>query len=455
MSNVIEITIKGNDQSSAPLKRAGENMQSLAKNSKSLGQTMNEVSQVASALGNKHMVALSQQTGNVIAAASALSGVFRGLTWRAGLVGVAVAGIGYAISKFVESKEIEETTKALKDMGAELDVELQRSKALQKEGNQYLNQLYAQVKAEDFRHLKRLEQLKEFLDKDAEVSEVRKAKEIEDALHKQNLENINLTDYEKHLNSMEELDRNYNQVKVEEYIKGLDDVNGAILRHYTEGRQFLDTYRQFWFEAHRGMFSYAAEGVKVVSGSLSDAVVEVAMNTKSASEAFADLGKSIARMFAQWIINRAIAWLAEKVLSAIGLSLAKAQAGAVSIIAAGVAAAWAPAATASLIATYGQSATAASALIPLMSLNAAAAQGLAIGAGQAHAGASYIPEEATYLLSKGERVIPPQQNADLTDFLSGGGSRSTIIQIDGRKLGDTLYAMSRDGRLRIDGRAVV
>jgi hypothetical protein len=75
--------------------------------------------------------------------------------------------------------------------------------------------------------------------------------------------------------------------------------------------------------------------------------------------------------------------------------------------------------------------------------------------GQAHGGASFIPEESTYLLSQGERVLAPRQNQDLTEFLKGGGSRPIIVlQIEGRKPGETLHDMRKDGRLRIDGRSI-
>lgn len=40
---------------------------------------------------------------------------------------------------------------------------------------------------------------------------------------------------------------------------------------------------------------------------------------------------------------------------------------------------------------------------------------------QAHTGLDYVPREQTYLLSKGERVVQPQANKDLTEFLQGGG----------------------------------
>ncbi len=451
MANVVEIVIKGTDQSVAPIKRAGENMANLGRSSKDLGRAMTEVGQVASALGDRHIANLSVQTGNLIAAGTALSSVFRNLTLRAGAVGIAIAGIGFAISKFVEmkekAKEAENATKELKDMTEQLQMELQRSSK---------NETNAAIIAEQIRHRTRLEQISELLEKSENADAFYKALETENALHARNVENMRLTEHQKHLNSMQELDRAYNEANVSGYIESLNDINGKLLIHYTERRQFLDTYRQFWMESHRGMFSYAAEGVRTVAASLSDAVVDVAMNTKKASEAFRELGMSIGRMFLTWIVNRQIAWLAEKVLSAVGLGLAKAQAAAVSVIAGGVAAAWAPAATASLIATFGSSASAASLLIPAMAANQAAALGLSLAGGQAHGGASYIPEESTYLLSKGERVLSPRQNEDLTSFMEGsrGGSGGDLY-IDGAKIGQVLWDMSRAGRLRISSRAIV
>lgn len=42
--------------------------------------------------------------------------------------------------------------------------------------------------------------------------------------------------------------------------------------------------------------------------------------------------------------------------------------------------------------------------------------------GIAHGGMDYIPSESTFLLDKGERVLSPRQNKDLTDFLAKGGT---------------------------------
>jgi hypothetical protein len=51
----------------------------------------------------------------------------------------------------------------------------------------------------------------------------------------------------------------------------------------------------------------------------------------------------------------------------------------------------------------------------------------ALGLNIAHGGLDYVPKEQTYLLDRGERVLSPNQNRDVTDFIkSGGGGGVTI-----------------------------
>jgi lambda family phage tail tape measure protein len=51
-----------------------------------------------------------------------------------------------------------------------------------------------------------------------------------------------------------------------------------------------------------------------------------------------------------------------------------------------------------------------------LAAGAIAAAGMTLG-GMAHSGLDYIPKEGTWLLDKGERVLSPRQNQDLTNFL--------------------------------------
>ena len=70
-------------------------------------------------------------------------------------------------------------------------------------------------------------------------------------------------------------------------------------------------------------------------------------------------------------------------------------------------------------------------LAPAAAIGAAAFVGSKMGI--AHGGLDNVPRESTYLLDKGERVLSPNQNRDLTGFLSsandgGGGGRSINIE---------------------------
>lgn len=46
--------------------------------------------------------------------------------------------------------------------------------------------------------------------------------------------------------------------------------------------------------------------------------------------------------------------------------------------------------------------------------------------GAAHGGLDNVPAESTYLLDRGERVLSPRQNEDLTRFLAGGGGTAGV-----------------------------
>jgi hypothetical protein len=62
--------------------------------------------------------------------------------------------------------------------------------------------------------------------------------------------------------------------------------------------------------------------------------------------------------------------------------------------------------------------------VTLSGMASSAAAGAAVGAGfggVAHGGLDFVPAESTFLLNRGERVLSPRQNTDLTDFLDGQG----------------------------------
>lgn len=76
----------------------------------------------------------------------------------------------------------------------------------------------------------------------------------------------------------------------------------------------------------------------------------------------------------------------------------------------------------------------------------------------AHGGLDYVPKETTYLLDKGERVISPKQNKDLTNYLSnaqpGGGSPNVQIINQTGVAANAETNMLSDGTMQIILRAV-
>lgn len=107
--------------------------------------------------------------------------------------------------------------------------------------------------------------------------------------------------------------------------------------------------------------------------------------------------------------------------TAVEIALAKSKGAA-------IATSMAPAAIANSIATDGASSFAGfSAYVENMLAGIAATQGML---GQAHKGLDYVDKEGTYMLDRGERVISPTQNSDLTDYLRRN-DRANVLPVRG------------------------
>ncbi|HCI2725735.1 TPA: phage tail tape measure protein [Pseudomonas aeruginosa] len=130
--------------------------------------------------------------------------------------------------------------------------------------------------------------------------------------------------------------------------------------------------------------------------------------------------QALADMAAQWLVYQAVQLVVGKTAqstAAIGL-VANAQATAFQAqLAAFASTAAIPIVGPGLAA--GAAAAAAAATAPMVAGVSSAAFG-----GIAHGGIDNIPKESTWLLDAGERVLSPNQNRDLTDFLSRAGGAS-------------------------------
>ena len=192
--------------------------------------------------------------------------------------------------------------------------------------------------------------------------------------------------------------------------------------------------------------SFSASAAVSVSNGIGDAVANIATGAQSAEEAFKSFGKQMLGMLvksaSQLVINAALA-----------VALQSSFAATSAAIATGTAVAWAPAAALVSLASYGANS------IPAMAgivATTTLAKGLAILSPMAHSGLDYVPEEATYKLSRGEMVLDPG-TSDMVrnNALGGGGSTHVTVQIDGDTLFRAMGRASRDGRLNISARGVV
>ncbi len=208
--------------------------------------------------------------------------------------------------------------------------------------------------------------------------------------------------------------------------------------------RWMDGVSDAWQNYVDAAENYSAIAADFVSGSLDDLTgglgnvfSDVVTGAKDAGDAIADfasnMGKSVINalsdMAAQWLIYQGIQLLVGK----------SGQSAAATGLIANAQAASAQAALNAYASTAG---------IPLIGPAAAPAAALAAAAatapmvasvsasalmGMAHNGIDNIPKEGTWLLDRGERVLNPNQNRDLTNYLAdksgtggGGGTPITI-----------------------------
>lgn len=185
-----------------------------------------------------------------------------------------------------------------------------------------------------------------------------------------------------------------------------------------------DYWERYLAAAEENLLSFdelAGSTIETFSRGFGDAFEDVIFEAESVGDAFDGMMQGMARAVVSALGQMAAQWLAYKVVqlatgkatqsvaatsmiaNAQAMSL-QAQINAFASMAAIPVYGWA--------AAPGAAATAAAITEPLVAAVSAAAL-----AGIAHDGMSTIPREGTWLLDGGERVVAPQQNRDLTQFL--------------------------------------
>lgn len=147
-----------------------------------------------------------------------------------------------------------------------------------------------------------------------------------------------------------------------------------------------------------------------ISSNMSSTMATAIMEGESLKDGFGEVAKTLATDMLAGLIKVGAQMAVNAVMSKV---FQTETAVAASVTGAAVAASWAPAAALASLASFGSNAGPASAGIA-STMGVASAVALT---GMAHDGISEIPNEGTWLLDKGERVVSSQQNADLVEFL--------------------------------------
>ena len=182
-----------------------------------------------------------------------------------------------------------------------------------------------------------------------------------------------------------------------------------------------------WSDAWKDAFDRFAAGI-------GDATATAILEQKKFSD--------VMRVIAKQVIHSIISGLVEIGVKKVALSLLAKKTMTADTVASVLAAkttaiAWAPAAAAVSVATGGAAATAGG---MALASTYALSQGLALS-GVAHDGMSYIPQDGTYLLQKGEKVISNEDSKKLNMLLSGGAMGASVTV--------NIQAMDAAGVLRV------
>lgn len=194
--------------------------------------------------------------------------------------------------------------------------------------------------------------------------------------------------------------------------------------------QMINQAYGLWFEQFKTNVEMLQEMTTALwqqfTSGMGNAVAQAIVYGQSLSESFKKLGQQLAATIISSLVQIGIKRLAISILSQ---TLNIAEGASRMAVLSGETYAGAFAATAAIpfigpALAPGVAAASLSAMLAGSALAAAAGQGVGstMGIPAAHGGMTSVPSEQTYLLDKGERVLSPNQNADLNEFMSGGGS---------------------------------
>ncbi|GAM63665.1 hypothetical protein JCM19232_2645 [Vibrio ishigakensis] len=169
-----------------------------------------------------------------------------------------------------------------------------------------------------------------------------------------------------------------------------------------------------------------------------DAIASAIVDSENLGDAFEDMSKgiikSIIAMAGEWVAQKLVIMSVESLMGATAGAAAGASMTAEALAAQQMAALHAFSSTAAIPVVGpglapGAALAAEIATAPFVASITGAAATMA-GAGAAHGGLTNVPNEQTYLLQRGERVLSPKQNQDFTQFIQSGGGAGGGITIN-------------------------
>jgi tape measure domain-containing protein len=228
---------------------------------------------------------------------------------------------------------------------------------------------------------------------------------------------------------------------------------------------FIDGVKEKMAQLQDQMATFYEQGMMVAqefSSAFGEAFESIVFDATSVSDAIGNMARTIARSMvntlgqiaAQWLVLQAVQMMSGKTVQAANVTAAAAAGPA-------IAASYAPAAAMVSLASWGANSAPAMAGITATNTLAMALASTSIGAaGMAHKGLDSVPEDGTWNLEKGERVVTSQTSAKLDKVLSdiqqnsqanAGGSSENKIRIinafDTEVVGD--YIGSDSGEQKI------
>lgn len=228
--------------------------------------------------------------------------------------------------------------------------------------------------------------------------------------------------------------------------------NEALAELREEDLQNNESYWQQWLESAESNLQNFDELSKTVIDNFTtgfgSAIEGLVFDAESLDDALNGVAETILRSVVNSLAQMAAQWLALQAVQMVtGTSATAATVGQAAI----AGAAWAPAAAAASLATLGTNAAPAAAA--LVSTNALS-KGLALS-GMAHDGLDEIPQEGTWFLDKGERVMSSPQADKLDAFLAaqrGSGGSAPIVNIteNPARAGTVNARQNGDGQWVID-----